>query len=83
MEFYLNQPLIAINPDTVKTPPANTFMLYAKTDIINGLVAKGWHVQVIAGFKTYWVSRLKPKFLNVNTRGKELVGMEVVVVNGK
>ncbi|SDS41057.1 4-amino-4-deoxy-L-arabinose transferase [Mucilaginibacter mallensis] len=83
MEFYLNQPLIAMNPDTIKIPPVNTFMLYAKTDIVNGLVAKGWHVQVVAGFKTYWVSRLKPKFLNVKTRDKELIGMEVVVVNGR
>ncbi len=83
MEFYLNQPLIAINPDTLKTPPANTFLLYAKTDIVNGLVAKGWHVKVVDSMETYWVSRLKPKFLNVRTRDKELIGMEVVVVNGK
>jgi 4-amino-4-deoxy-L-arabinose transferase-like glycosyltransferase len=82
MEFYLNQPLTAINPDQVKTPPAGPFLLYTNSDVIHRVVAKGWQVQVLDSVKTYWVSRLKPKFLNVNTRDKELTDMQVVLVTG-
>jgi len=82
MEFYLNQPLLSINPDTLKTIPTDTFILYSKTDIINHLIAKGWHIKQGCDIKNYWVSRLKPKFLNINTRDKELTDMQVVLVNG-
>ena len=82
MEFYLNQPLLSINPDTIKTIPTNTFILYCKADMLQRLVAKGWHIKQGCYIKSYWVSRLKPKFLNVKTRNEELTDMQVILVNG-
>ena len=80
MEFYLNQPLININPDGSGPQPSKPYLLFAQTDIINGLKAKGWQVEHVKTFERYWISRLKPAFLNKNTRGKELTYSELVIV---
>jgi len=81
LEFYLNKPVNIINPDTVKKRPQGTFMLYASNDVIKRLSAKGWQMQQACALKRYFVSRLKPAFLNKNTRNKQLTAMQVVIVN--
>jgi 4-amino-4-deoxy-L-arabinose transferase-like glycosyltransferase len=80
MEFYLDQPLININPDGTGVLPPKPFMLYAPDYVINGLSAKGWHLQNVKAFQRYWISRLKPSFLNKSTRNKELTTMQLVIV---
>jgi len=81
MEFYLKQPLGTINPDTLKTPPLNSFLLYASNDVINRLTAKGWHISQVCQIQNYRVSRLKREFLNIHTRKTQLTTMLVVLVN--
>ena len=49
-------------------------------DIIQHLQAKGWHIQPVKTFERYWISRLKPRFLNRSTRSKELTYSELVIV---
>jgi hypothetical protein len=80
MEFYLDQPLTSINPDGTGPQPKKPYLLFAQTDIINGLKAKGWQMQHVKTFERYWISRLKPAFLNKNTRKKELTYSELVIV---
>jgi len=80
MEFYLDQPLTNINTDGIGPAPTKPYLLFAQTDIINGLKAKGWQMQHVKTFERYWVSRLKPAFLNKNTRSKELTYSELVIV---
>jgi len=80
-EFYIDQPITSINPDGTGPVPSQPFLLYASQSIINDLTAKGWHIQPVKTFQRYWVSRLKPSFLNKATREKELTTVEVVFVN--
>jgi 4-amino-4-deoxy-L-arabinose transferase-like glycosyltransferase len=80
MEFYLDQPLTSINTDGTGNTPPKPYLLFAPTDIINGLKAKGWQVQPVKTFERYWVSRLKLDFLNKATRSKALTYSELVIV---
>jgi len=80
MEFYLDQPLTNINTDGTGPTPTKPYLLFAQTDVINGLKAKGWQMQHVKTFERYWISRLKPGFLNKNTRSKELTYSELVIV---
>jgi hypothetical protein len=80
MAFYLDKPLININTDGTGTLPPRPFLLLAQTDAINGLKAKGWQMQPVKTFERYWISRLKPRFLNKATRSKELTYSELVIV---
>jgi 4-amino-4-deoxy-L-arabinose transferase-like glycosyltransferase len=80
MEFYLDQPLINISTDGNGPTPPKPYLLFAQTDVINGLKAKGWQMQPVKTFERYWVSRLKLDFLNKATRGKELTYSELVIV---
>ncbi|MDB5010347.1 MAG: glycosyl transferase, partial [Mucilaginibacter sp.] len=80
MEFYSNEPVININPDGTGPLPKGPFLLYATSTTINNFNAKGWHIQPVKKFQRYWVSRLKPSFLNKTTRAKELTTVEVVLV---
>jgi hypothetical protein len=80
MEFYLDQPLININTDGTGQQPPKPYLLFAQTDIINGLRAKGWQMQHVKTFERYWISRIKPGFLNKSTREKELTHSELVIV---
>ena len=80
MEFYLDQPLINIGTDGSGTPPPKPYLLFAQTDVINGLKAKGWQMQPVKTFERYWISRLKPQFLNKSTRSKALTYSELVIV---
>ena len=80
MEFYLDQPLININTDGTGPMPPKPYYLFAGTDVIDALKAKGWRVQPVKTFERYWVSRLTPAFLNKETRAKELTYGELVIV---
>jgi hypothetical protein len=80
MEFYLDQPLININTDGAGPAPRTPYYLFASTDIIKGLQARGWHIEPVKTFEQYWISRLKPQFLNKATRGKALTYSELVIV---
>lgn len=80
MEFYLDQPLNNVSPDGTGPLPARPFYLLAQTDIIAGLRAKGWHMQPVKIFPRFWISRLKPGFLNKATRDKELTYSQLVIV---
>ena len=80
MEFYLDQPLTNIAPDGSGPAPHKPYLLFAQTDIIKGLKAKGWQIQPVKTFERYWISRLKPGFLNKKTRSKELTYSELVIV---
>jgi len=83
MEFYLNKPLAYINPDTVKTIPTTTFLLYAPPNVIQTFTARHWHMQPIRDQQTYYITHLKPAFLNKATREKQLGVMKLVLVNPK
>jgi 4-amino-4-deoxy-L-arabinose transferase-like glycosyltransferase len=80
MEFYLDQPLININADGTGALPPKPFMLYAPDYVINGLSFKGWNMQNVKTFQRYFIARLKPAFLNKETRNKELTAMQLVIV---
>ena len=81
MEFYLNKPLQTINTDTVKAVPKNTFYLYTNPDVVKSITSKGWQVQVVDTVHSYTITRLKGGFLNKNTREKQLIPMQIVLVN--
>jgi 4-amino-4-deoxy-L-arabinose transferase-like glycosyltransferase len=79
-EFYSNKPLIALNADGKSAMPSKPFIIYAQADQLQSLNAQGLHVQPLATFKRYWVTRLTPKFLNKSTRDTELTQMVVAEV---
>ncbi|GAB2982971.1 hypothetical protein GCM10027049_19810 [Mucilaginibacter puniceus] len=81
MEFYSDKPVINLGLDGTGAAPAGQFILYAPSDIIAGLNAKGWNTRPLKKFDRYWVSRLKPAFLNEATRDSELSSAEVVLVS--
>jgi 4-amino-4-deoxy-L-arabinose transferase-like glycosyltransferase len=81
IEFYLDQPLAYMNPDTVKTVPANSFILYANPGIVSTLEKKGWSMLELHKADRYAITRLKLSFLNKTTRAKELEKMKVMLVN--
>ena len=80
MEFYLHQPLTNINTDGTGPLPPKPFMLLASADIIKGLQAKKWDMQPVKTLPFFWVSRLKPAFLNKATRPKTLTDDMLVIV---
>jgi 4-amino-4-deoxy-L-arabinose transferase-like glycosyltransferase len=81
-EFYNDKPVTAINADgTGEIPDKKPFLLYAPADVAKSLSANGWHVKTLCTFNRYWVSRLKPSFLNKATRSGELTTTIVVLVN--
>ncbi|MDB5018168.1 MAG: glycosyl transferase [Mucilaginibacter sp.] len=80
-EFYINKPTTTIDINGKGLLPAGQFLLYAPQTVINSLSQKGWHLKTLSTFQRYWVSRLKPSFLNKATRAKELTITEVVLVN--
>lgn len=80
MEFYLGQPLNNISPDGTGPLPAKPFYLLTTDDILDKLKAKGWQLEPVQTFPGFWISRLKPAFLNKATRGKELTNNRLVIV---
>jgi 4-amino-4-deoxy-L-arabinose transferase-like glycosyltransferase len=80
LEFYSDQSIIYMNTNGTGPLPKGPFLLYTPVPVVKDLVAKGWHIQTVKTFQRYWVSRLKPAFLNRATREKELTTVEVVLV---
>ncbi|WP_183554883.1 glycosyltransferase family 39 protein [Mucilaginibacter sp. AK015] len=80
MEFYLNQCPIIIGEDGSGKLPAAPFIFYGPANVVARFTAKGYRVQHKATFQRYWVSRLKPAFLNKATRNKQVTQMEVALV---
>lgn len=80
LEFYSDEPIIYMNPDGTGPLPNGPFLLYTPIATADALRAKGWQIEIIKTFPRYWVSRLKPAFLNKATRDKELTTVEVVRV---
>lgn len=81
LEFYLDQPLFTIDQNGVGDLPQKPFLMYGYPDNINALKARGWHIETLKTFDRYWITRLKPKFLNQKTRPVTLEKVEVVLVN--
>jgi 4-amino-4-deoxy-L-arabinose transferase-like glycosyltransferase len=80
MEFYLNQPIIVVGEDGSGKLPTAPFIFYGPAAVASSFTAKGYKVEHLASFQRYWVSRLKPAFLNNATRDKLVTNMEVVLV---
>jgi 4-amino-4-deoxy-L-arabinose transferase-like glycosyltransferase len=80
MEFYLNQPIIVLGEDGSGKLPPPPFIFYGPATVASSFTAKGYKVEHLASFQRYWVSRLKPAFLNKATRDKLVTNMEVVLV---
>jgi 4-amino-4-deoxy-L-arabinose transferase-like glycosyltransferase len=81
LEFYLDQPLFTIDQNGVGILPQKPFLMYGYPENIDALRAKGWRIDSLKTFDRYWITRLKPKFLNAKTRSSTLEKVEVVVVN--
>jgi len=81
LEFYLDQPLFTVDQNGAGTLPQKPFLMYGYPDNIDALKARGWHIDTLKTFDRYWITRLKPKFLNAKTRPTTLEKVEVVVVN--
>ena len=78
-EFYLDQPTTTLNADGTGSLPAKPFIYYGPADVI-AKIAKGRQLQTLTVFQRYWITRLKPAFLNKATRDKELTPVQVVMV---
>ncbi len=79
MNFYSDEPVITIKEGVQL--PKEPFILYATTDVVKSIENIGLGVQPLKTYRRYWVSRLKPSFLNKSTRDKELTTMQVVIVH--
>jgi 4-amino-4-deoxy-L-arabinose transferase-like glycosyltransferase len=80
MNFYSAAPVTTIVSDDLKQLPPGQFVLYAGSNRINDLIAKGYKIKQLKTFRRYWISRLKPAFLNKTTRAKQLEEMQVAIV---
>jgi len=79
MDFYMAQPIITLYPGKPVTLPGGPFLFYGTAGDIAG-VCKARPVQKLAQFPRYWISRLKPAFLNKATRATTLDTVQVVLV---
>jgi 4-amino-4-deoxy-L-arabinose transferase-like glycosyltransferase len=82
-EFYIDKPFTVIDAAGKGRLPAGPFLLYAPADVVSSLSKKGWQLKTLSTFQRYWVSRLKPSFLNKATRPKELTDTQVILVNAQ
>lgn len=81
LEFYLDMPVTIIDPDTIKTPPKDIFLLYIPAGQVKELDKKGWSYGQVYSVNDYPITRLKLPFLNVRTRKNTLNNILVVTVN--
>ncbi|MFD2874001.1 ArnT family glycosyltransferase [Mucilaginibacter ximonensis] len=79
--FYIKSQVNTITDDNPKNYPVTPFIFYGKADRIKQLAELGWQIKSLKLFERYWVSRLKPKFLNKATRAQELTEMQVVYID--
>jgi len=80
LEFYLDQPLFTIDQNGAGPLPQKPFLMYGYPENIDALKQKGWHIEPLKTFDRYWITKLKPKFLNQKTRPATLEKVEVVLV---
>ena len=80
MQFYLDQSLANLNAAGNGELPPKPFLLLASPDEIKTLTTLHWNIQPVKSFPFYWISRLKPDFLNKATRDKVVVNDELVIV---
>ncbi|MDP9047092.1 MAG: glycosyltransferase family 39 protein [Bacteroidota bacterium] len=78
-EFYNTGVVSVFSEDPPLSP--KPFLLYAPVNVIDQLAARGFKVHKLATFQRYWVSRLKPSFLNRASRAKELDTTAVARIN--
>ena len=79
-EFYTNSSVTTIDNNGIGNLPQKPFLLYAPADMVDKFRTNGWKIKTLNTFERYWVSRLKPSFLNENTRQKELTKTVVALV---
>ncbi len=79
-EFYNHKTVNQIDPNGKGSMPSKPFILYAPVDVVNNFAKKGFQIQTLNTFQRYWITRLKPAFLNRKTRSKELNFTTVVIV---
>ncbi len=82
-EFYIDGQAQTLSPGQIEQSKAGSFILYGSKEFTTAVAAKGWQVKQLKSFEKYWISRLKPGFLNRATRSKELTEMQVVLVTTK
>ncbi|EHQ28177.1 ArnT family glycosyltransferase [Mucilaginibacter paludis] len=80
LEFYLDRPLYTIDEKGVGKLPSRPFLMYAYPDNIQFLKTKGWQIEPVKSFDRYWITRLKPAFLDAKTRKGTLEQVDLVVV---
>lgn len=78
--FYIKPPVLTITDDNPENYPTQPFLFYATAARIKQLGELGWRIKPLKSFERYWVSRLKPKFLNKATRAGELTEMQVAYI---
>jgi len=81
-EFYIEGTALTM-VDGTAFYPSKPYILYASADLIKSISPERWEVRHLKSFNNYWISRLKPSFLNKATREKELITMQVVIVTPK
>ncbi len=81
MNFYIASPIITVKDSDKAVYPLGQFLIYATTDKMKSLMNEGYKVTSLKTFERYWISRLKPSFLNKNTRSGQLSHTEVALVS--
>jgi 4-amino-4-deoxy-L-arabinose transferase-like glycosyltransferase len=79
--FYIDAPVNTITDDNPKNYPSRPFIFYGTAGRIKQLAQTGWRIKPLKSFERYWVSRLKPRFLNKASRAAELTEMQVVYID--
>jgi len=72
--------MITSTPAEIGRLKGKPFLLYGDSVMINGLAEKGLRAQTLKTFDSYWITRLKPTFLNKVRRAREITKTEVVLV---
>jgi 4-amino-4-deoxy-L-arabinose transferase-like glycosyltransferase len=80
LDFYIRGRLIPVDQGGAGPIPQKPFYLFGNPTVIKSLADKGWHIEPIKSFDNYWISMLKPKFLNSKTRREALDTVRVVLV---
>lgn len=81
MEFYLEQPMLTRTIEQLAKAEGRSYLLYADSATINHLAAKGITIRVLKTFESYRITRLKPGFLNKDTRAGFVTQTAVALVN--
>jgi 4-amino-4-deoxy-L-arabinose transferase-like glycosyltransferase len=80
LDFYIHNTISVVSCTGQGVMPARPFYMYTNNKTVQALKAKGWQVQPVKTFDDYWISMLKPKFLNSETRKRVLDTVQVVLV---